>query len=113
MNKGLLGIDLGTSSVKVLLRHANGEIEKTKCNYEEPAPAGWLSAVRRALRPLDLREVAAVGLTAQTGTYIINDQTVISWSDGAGKAELDRLRGEFSKETLLAEIGMPHPSIAS
>ena len=113
MNKGLLGIDLGTSSVKVLLRHANGEIEKTKCNYEEPTPAGWLSAVRRALRPLDLREVAAVGLTAQTGTYIINDQTVISWSDGAGKTELDRLRGEFSKETLLAEIGMPHPSIAS
>ncbi len=113
MNKALLGIDLGTSSVKVLLRHANGEIEKTKCSYEEPTPSGWLAAVRQALRLLDLREVAAVGLSAQTGTYIINGKEVISWSDGAGKAELDRLRGEFLQETFLAEIGMPHPSIAS
>ena len=113
MNKALLGIDLGTSSVKVLLRHGNGEIEKSKCSYEEPTPAGWLSAIRTALQMLDLREVAAVGLSAQTGTYIINEKEVISWSDGAGKAELDRLRGEFLQETFLAEIGMPHPAIAS
>lgn len=113
MSKALLGIDLGTSSVKVLLRHGNGQIEKTKVAYEEATPAGWLAAVRAALRMLDLREVAAVGLSAQTGTYVINGKDVIAWSDPVGKIELDRIRGAFSTDLFLAEIGMPHPAMTS
>ena len=113
MNKALLGIDLGTSSVKVLLRRCDGQIEKARVAYEEISPTGWLNAVRAALRTLDLSEVAAVGLSAQTGTYIINGTDVITWSDSAGKEELDRIRGAFSKDFFLSEIGMPHPSIAS
>lgn len=113
MNKALLGIDLGTSSVKVLLRHGDGQIEKTKVIYEEISPKGWLAAIDAALRMLDLREVAAVGLSAQTGTYIVNDTHVITWSDPAGKAELDRIRGAFSPDLFLAEIGMPHPAMSS
>lgn len=113
MNKALLGIDLGTSSVKVLLRHGDGQIEKTKVAYGEISPNGWLAAIRTALRMLDLRTVAAVGLSAQTGTYIVNGHHVITWSDPAGKAELDRIRGKFSPDLFLAEIGMPHPAITS
>lgn len=113
MSKALLGIDLGTSSVKVLLRHRNGQIEKTKVAYEEATPAGWLAAVRQALRMLDLHEVAAVGLSAQTGTYVINGKDVIAWSDPVGKIELDRIRGAFSPDLFLAEIGMPHPAMTS
>ena len=113
MNKALLGIDLGTSSVKVLLRRCDGQIEKARVAYEEISPTGWLNAVRAALRTLDLSEVAAIGLSAQTGTYIINGTDVITWSDSAGKEELDRIRGMFSKDLFLSEIGMPHPSIAS
>ena len=113
MNKALLGIDLGTSSVKVLLRHGDGQIEKTKVIYEEISPKGWLAAIDTALRMLELRDVAAVGLSAQTGTYIVNGTHVITWSDPAGKAELDRIRCEFSPDLFLAEIGMPHPAMSS
>ena len=113
MNKALLGIDLGTSSIKVLLYHPNGQIEKTKCAYEEVTPNGWLSAMRTALRMLDLTDVGAIGLSSQTGTYIVNGKDVISWSDPAGKEELAAIRGEFSGETFLREIGMPHPAITS
>lgn len=113
MNKALLGIDLGTSSIKVLLYHANGQIEKTKTTYEEISREGWLSAMRKALLMLDLSEVAAIGLSSQTGTYIVNDKDVIGWSDPAGKEDLAAIRGEFSQETFIEEIGMPHPAITS
>ncbi len=113
MNKALLGIDLGTSSIKVLLYRPNGRIEKTKCAYEEVSPRGWLAAMRTALRMLDLTEVGAIGLSSQTGTYIVDSKDVISWSDPAGKEELAAIRGEFSRETFLTEIGMPHPAITS
>jgi sugar (pentulose or hexulose) kinase len=113
MNKALLGIDLGTSSVKVLLRLGDGTVEKTKVGYEENTPAGWLAAVQKALRMLDLRKVSAVGLSAQTGTYIVNKTHVIGWGDPVGKCELDRIRGAFSPDLFLAEIGMPHPAMTS
>ena len=113
MNKALLGIDLGTSSIKVLLYRTNGQIEKTKVAYEEISPCGWLAAMRQALLMLDLSEVVAVGLSSQTGTYIVNGKDVISWSDPAGKEELTYIRGEFSQETFINEIGMPHPAITS
>ena len=113
MSKALLGIDLGTSSIKVLLYRQNGQIEKTKVAYEEISPAGWLSAMRKALLMLDLSEVTAIGLSSQTGTYIVNGKDVISWSDPAGKEELAYIRGEFSQETFIREIGMPHPAITS
>ena len=113
MSKALLGIDLGTSSIKVLLYHDNGQIEKAKATYEEITPSGWLDAMERALCTLDLSCVCAVGLSSQTGTYIINGSAVIGWSDPAGKEELAAIRGEISNEAFLAEIGMPHPAIAS
>ena len=113
MSKALLGIDLGTSSIKVLLYRQNGQIEKTKVAYEDISPAGWLSAMRKALLMLDLSEVTAIGLSSQTGTYIVNGKDVISWSDPAGKEELAYIRGEFSQETFIREIGMPHPAITS
>lgn len=113
MNKALLGIDLGTSSIKALLYHPNGKRELARSAYEEISPQGWINAMEKALRQLDLRCVGAIALSSQTGTYIVNDTHVIPWSDPAGKEELPLIRGEFSKEIFLAEIGMPHPSITS
>lgn len=113
MNKALLGIDLGTSSIKVLLYHENGQIEKAKATYEEISPRGWLCAMEKALRALDLSAVGAIGLSSQTGTYIVNGKDVIGWSEPAGKEELAAIREEISHESFLTEIGMPHPAIAS
>ena len=113
MSKALLGIDLGTSSIKALLYHEDGRRETTKVAYDEITVNGWLAAMKAALRTLDLHNVAAIGLSSQTGTYVVNGKEVISWSDPAGKAELPLIRERFSNETFLEEIGMPHPAITS
>ena len=113
MNKALLGIDLGTSSIKALLYHEDGTREIAKAAYDEISVDGWLNAMKKALRMLDLRAVAAIGLSAQTGTYIVNGREVISWSDPAGKEELPLVRGRFSHDLFLSEIGMPHPAVTS
>jgi sugar (pentulose or hexulose) kinase len=52
MNKALLGIDLGTSSVKALLYHPNGKRELARAAYEEISPRGWLAAMEKALKQL-------------------------------------------------------------
>lgn len=113
MNKALLGIDLGTSSVKALLYHPNGKRELARAAYEEISPRGWLAAMEKALKQLDLQDTGAISLSAQTGTYVVDDTHVIPWSDPAGKEELPLIRSRFSQETFLAEIGMPHPAITS
>ena len=41
----VLGIDLGTSSVKLLLKMRDGAVEKARERYEERTPDGWWNAV--------------------------------------------------------------------
>ncbi|MBE7011349.1 MAG: hypothetical protein E7415_01595 [Ruminococcaceae bacterium] len=113
MNKGILGIDLGTSSVKLLLRFDSGEIRKAKAVYEEKTPNGWLDAISNAFRELDVKEIKAIGLSSQVGTYIINGKDVISWDEGIGRAELDEIKGKYSAHKFIEEIAMPHPDIIS
>ncbi len=113
MNKGILGIDLGTSSVKVVFKGENGQIEKAKIAYEEKTPKGWMHAIKEAISRIDVASVCAIGLSSQVGTYIINGQDVISWDSGIGKDELDEIKARFSVETFVREIAMPHPDIVS
>ena len=40
MNQCILGIDLGTSSVKIVKKYRDGHIEKLKNTYVEPLPMG-------------------------------------------------------------------------
>lgn len=109
----LLGIDLGTSSVKVLLRHADGTVEKARATYRAETPEAWWEAVCEALSMLPLDGVSAVGLSSQTGTYIVNGREVIGWREGAGREELDALREQYGTEVFLREIAMPHPALQS
>ena len=113
MNKGILGIDLGTSSVKLLLRFDNGEIRKAKCVYEEKTSKGWVEAICRAFKELDTSEIKAIGLSSQVGTYIINEKDVISWDTGVGKEELEEIKKSYSIDEFIREIDMPHPYIIS
>ncbi|MBO5270227.1 MAG: hypothetical protein J6B77_05540 [Clostridia bacterium] len=113
----LLGIDLGTSSVKILLRHADGTIVKSKASYASESPDGWWDAVTEALRAIDLSAVCAVGLSSQTGTYIFETASgethVLGWRDGTGKETLDRIRAAHGTDVFLREIAMPHPPLVS
>ena len=113
MNKAYLGIDAGTSSVKALIFRENGETESVKEAYSDPTPEGFLTAVKGALKKLDMSCVSAVGLTSQVGTYIIDEKDVLSWNSGVGKRQLEEIRRKYSKDEFIEEISMPHPDILS
>jgi xylulokinase len=136
------GIDLGTSSVKVLLTDGKKTIAKASAPYTEPAPDGWIRSVSRALgnlkrvddrmrqsfcRTQDSAEascgdgeerispacIKAVGLSSQVGTYVVNGKYVLGWQKACGTKELEEARGAFSREDFLREISMDHPDIFS
>ena len=45
-----IGIDLGTSSVKIVKKYRDGHIEKLKNAYEEPLPQGWWKSILKLLQ---------------------------------------------------------------
>lgn len=111
--KSVLGIDLGTSSVKVLQRFTDGTIVRAKASYEEISPSGWWQGIREALNCLELGDVEAIGLSSQVGTYIVDKKEVISWNSGVGSEELGQIREKYSAKEFMKEISMPHPNIVS
>lgn len=112
MSVSILGVDLGTSGAKLLLWR-DGVLQKVRAGYPEATPDGFACAVRTAAETLDLRDLSAVCVASQVGTYVIDGREVIGWRDGAGKEELERLLGEIPQETFLQEISMPHPRLVS
>ena len=110
--KNILGIDLGTSSVKMIY-HDGENIHKVKEKYEEISPDGWMAAIKKCTARLDLSGLRAVGLSSQVGTYLVDFKDVISWNDPEGKDELDEILASVSREEFIREIGMPHPNIIS
>lgn len=113
MNQCVLGIDLGTSSVKIVKKYIDGHIEKLKNTYEEPLPFGWWRAIVSLLEKIEWKEVTAISLSSQVGTYLINDSNVIGWNSEAGREELEWWKENYSQEQFLDEISMPHPDIIS
>ena len=77
MQQCVLGIDLGTSSVKIVKKYRDGHIEKFKNTYEEPLPLGWWNSILKLLEEIEWKEVTAIGLSSQVGTYIVNHKEVI------------------------------------
>lgn len=113
MNQCILGIDLGTSSVKIVKKYRDGHIEKLKNTYVEPLPMGWWKSILELLEKIDWKEVVAIGLSSQVGTYLVNDEEVISWNKGVGKEELEWWKTNYSRDKFVEEISMPHPDIIS
>lgn len=112
-DKSVLGVDLGTSAVKLLQRFSDGTIQKEKEKYEKISPNGWWEAILRAMRRMDLAGVEAIGLSSQVGTYIVDGEKVISWNEPIGAEELADLKNIYTQETFMTEISMPHPNIIS
>ena len=110
--KNILGIDLGTSSVKMI--YDDGErIHKVKEKYDSISPEGWMAAIKKCAARLDLTSLRGVGLSSQVGTYIVDFKNVISWNDPQGKEELEEILASVPRENFIREIGMPHPKIIS
>ncbi|MBQ3127195.1 MAG: hypothetical protein IJC15_09015, partial [Clostridia bacterium] len=58
-------------------------------------------------------QVAAVGLSSQVGTYVINGRDVIGWYSDIGRDELRHIKSVISEEDFVREIAMPHPDLIS
>lgn len=113
-----LGIDMGSSSVKVLRINNNRVLQQEKEKYQEISPVGWWNALLVALRKLgSLENIEAIALSSQVGTYIIDTadgrQEVILWSDAAGTEELEAVRRMYSREQFIDNIRMDHPDLVS
>ncbi|MBR5539459.1 MAG: hypothetical protein IKU61_06130 [Clostridia bacterium] len=109
----IAGIDLGTSSVKVLLTENGKTVFKVKKSYANDSVKAWISAVTDALCECGGYLIDAISLSSQVGTYVINGEYVISWRDAVGKDELAKIKAHFSQDEFISEISMPHPDIVS
>ena len=106
MNKCVLGIDLGTSSVKIVKKYQDGHIEKLRNTYKKPLPQGWWEAILELFGGIEWNEVAAIGLSSQVGTYLINNNDVIEWNSNAGKEEVKWWKEQYSKDLFVKEISI-------
>lgn len=114
-----LGLDLGTSSVKGILRNAAGDSIKGKAAYSDKTVAGWKVAIGEMLADMTATlkarggEIGAIALSSQVGTYVVDGETVIGWQSAAGREELSEIKSKITQEEFIDAIGMPHPDIIS
>ena len=115
-----IGIDLGTSSLKILLLNSSGLVEKTvsrdyplafpRPNWSEQKPEDWWHAVVSGLKELvcgiDTSLIAGIGCAGQMHGLVIldeNDEVIrpaILWNDGRTSKEVEWLNCEIGKSVL-------------
>ena len=130
-----IGIDLGTSGVKLLLMSEDGKIiNKVTKNYgisypgplmSEQDPHDWfdqtLAGIKELLEGSDAKKVRAIGAGGQMHGLVMLDEKdevirpAILWNDGRTIAETDYLNNKTGKDNLaswtgnIAFAGLPLP----
>lgn len=127
MSEGLLGIDLGTSAVKVLLTALDGAvvasasaeypIEQPQPDRAEQAPDMWLRAVAGAVREVLAQapdsQVVAIGLSGQMhGTVLLDADhrplaPAVIWPDRRSVEEVREITERIGAQQLYAITGSP------
>lgn len=125
-----LGIDVGTSAVKVVLVDGAQtlvdqsseplSVDRPRPNFSEQDPRAWWEAVRKAVsalrerRPKDLAAVRAIGLSGQMHGAVLLDAShrplrpAILWNDGRSVAECAELERRVpTSRTITGNIAMP------
>ena len=117
-----IGIDLGTSSTKMLLLDERGTIhaevahdyplEFPQPGWSQQDPADWWRAVQkgipRLLKDIDAAQVAGIGVAGQMHGLVVLDENdsiirpAILWNDGRTAKQVDYLNGEIGKDKLSA-----------
>ena len=117
-----IGIDLGTSAVKLLLMEENGNIrnivskeyplEFPQPGWSQQAPEDWRKAVMEGIPELlqgfDGADVAGIGCGGQMHGLVVLDENdnvirpAILWNDGRTAKQVDYLNGVIGKEKLSA-----------
>ena len=124
MEKGFIGIDLGTSAVKLLLMDEKGAVIRTvsreyplsfpKPGWSEQNPEDWFHESLSGLRELIsgcADKIAGISFGGQMHGLVVLDEKdrvirpAILWNDGRTGKECDYLNGEVGKDVLSAETG--------
>lgn len=120
-----IGIDLGTSAVKLLLMDENGTIRNTvsreyplhfpKAGWSEQDPLDWynetIAGIGELLKAEDRSQVAGIGFGGQMhGLVMLDDEDqiirpAILWNDGRTQEETDYLNQVIGEEKLADYTG--------
>lgn len=132
-NEYLIGIDVGTTSVKASLFTVTGSVVDHVVipfptlhpapTYVEQNPADWVDAISTALQsfvPLvGTDSVLVIGLTSQVNTHVFCDQDLnvlapaIVWKDGRAEKQAQALDATISDTARMDWWGAPMPVDAS
>jgi len=127
INKYILGLDLGTSSVKLVLTDGDGHmIDSSRESYPlsgkgegryEQDPTDWYSAIKKAVKTLsernDLSKVIAIGLSGQMPSLVLLDKEYgepignsILWCDSRADGIAGDLLQKLGKEEYYLKTGI-------
>lgn len=115
-----IGVDLGTSSVKLLLMDDDGNIVNTvtkeypisfpKPGWSEQNPTDWyektVEGIKELISNIDSSKVAGISFGGQMHGLVILDENdnvirpAILWNDGRTTKECDFLNNEYGKDKL-------------
>lgn len=115
-----IGVDLGTTSVKLLLMSSEGKVVRTvsKKNaisfphpgWSEQNPTEWysqmLAGIKELLENLDKEQVRGISFSGQMHGLVVLDETdevirpAILWNDGRSGAQCQYLNEEIGREKL-------------
>ena len=120
-----IGVDLGTSAVKLLAMDSDGKILKTvsveypisfpKSGWSEQNPEDWYDGAKKGIKLLldgvDDKTVEGIGIGGQMHGLVILDENddvirpAILWNDGRTTAETDYLNNVIGKDKLSEYTG--------
>lgn len=120
-----VGVDLGTSSVKLLLMDEAGDIKNIvtkeyplyfpKPSWSEQNPEDWFSGLMEGLKELtashNKNSIAGISFSGQMHGMVILDKEdkvirpAILWNDGRTQAECDYLNEEIGRDKISAYTG--------
>lgn len=127
MNKYILGLDLGTSSVKLVLTDVSGQVVMSVKegypmlgedeNRYEQNPADWIAAIKKALEKIgegfDLSLVSAIGLSGQMPSLVLTNRETgeavgnsILWCDSRADAIGADLLAKWGEERYYSKTGI-------
>ena len=114
-----IGVDLGTSALKLVMMKGNGEFVKTvskeyplyfpRSGWSEQNPTDWFLAVKEGLKELAAcadEKIAGISFGGQMHGLVILDKDdnvlrpAILWNDGRSTEEADYLNNVIGKEKL-------------
>lgn len=129
LNDKLIGIDVGTTSVKVAVLDLSGTVhssfvesyqtKRTGDTIVEQNPEDWVRLIDKALSSLGLDQVAAIGLCSQVNTHVFVDADgnalcpAILWQDRRASGEATALDAQITVAQKEAWWGAPMPIDAS